>query len=67
MRIKEAAECLGVCTETLRKWDRAGIINTDRTPLGHRIFTPEAILEIQRVIRNKKKSSSKGRENELLT
>jgi DNA (cytosine-5)-methyltransferase 1 len=53
MRIHEAAEYLGISTESLRRWDRQGVIKADRSPLGHRIFTPEKILEIQRVIRDR--------------
>ena len=61
MRIKEAAEILGVCPDTLRKWDRLGIIDSDRTPLGHRIFKPEDLLRIQKVI--KTRSLEKGKKN----
>jgi len=60
MKIKEAAAHLGVCTETLRNWEKAGIINTDRTPLGHRLFTPEKILEIQQIIRERSSESRKA-------
>lgn len=60
MKIKEAAAYLGVCTETLRKWDKAGLISTDRTPLGHRLFTPEKILEIQQIIRGRSSESRKA-------
>ena len=60
MKIKQAAEHLGVCTETLRKWEKAGIIATDRTPLGHRLFTPEKILEIQQIIKERSSESRKA-------
>lgn len=53
MKINEASKYLGVAPDTLRKWERAGIINSDRTPLGHRVFTPEKILEIQQVIKQR--------------
>jgi DNA-binding transcriptional MerR regulator len=49
MKIKEASQYLGVAPDTLRKWEKAGIINSERTPLGHRVFTPEAILQIQQI------------------
>jgi DNA-binding transcriptional MerR regulator len=51
MKIREAAEHLGVSTESLRRWDKEGIIKADRSPLGHRLFTPEAILQIQQIIK----------------
>ena len=53
MKIREAASYLQVSVETLRRWDREGIIVADRTPLGHRIFKPESILEIQKIIRER--------------
>ena len=56
MKIREAAEHLGVSVETLRRWNREGIIDLDRSPLGHRIFTSDRILEIQKIIRNRQKS-----------
>lgn len=33
---KDAAEILGVCTLTIKRWDKAGKINTLRTPNGRR-------------------------------
>jgi DNA (cytosine-5)-methyltransferase 1 len=60
MKIREAAEHLGVSTESLRRWDREGIIKADRSPLGHRLFTPEAILEIQQVIRQRSMERKKS-------
>lgn len=53
MKISDAAKHLGVAIGTLRKWDRQGIISSDRSPLGHRLFTPEKILEIQKIIQNR--------------
>ena len=36
--IGEAAKELGVSIETIRRWDRAGKINSERTPNGHRRY-----------------------------
>lgn len=33
--IKEAAEMLGVCSETLRRWDRDGKLRTKRHPMNN--------------------------------
>ena len=46
--IGEAAKILGVSIETLRRWDRAGKLNSIRTPGGQRRF---ALSEIERVRR----------------
>jgi len=51
MRIGEVARHLGVSIETIRNWERQGIVKTARTPLGQRVFTSENILEIQKVIK----------------
>lgn len=36
--IGEAAQILGVTVETVRRWERAGKIKSQRTPNGHRRF-----------------------------
>ena len=51
MKVKEVADYLGVSSGTLRKWDREGIITSNRTSLGHRIFTQEDVLKIQEIIK----------------
>ena len=40
---KDAARVLGVCTETVRRWDKAGYITSYRTPSNLRYFDPEEI------------------------
>ncbi|WP_092624498.1 helix-turn-helix domain-containing protein [Jiangella sp. DSM 45060] len=36
--VGEAASMLGVHPDTLKRWERAGKIASDRTPTGHRRF-----------------------------
>lgn len=36
--IRTAAERLGVCTETLRRWDNSGKLTAKRTPGNYRRF-----------------------------
>ncbi|WP_053203814.1 MerR family DNA-binding transcriptional regulator [Jiangella muralis] len=36
--VGEAASMLGVHPDTLKRWERAGKITSDRTPTGHRRF-----------------------------
>lgn len=50
--IGTAARMLGVTVETIRRWNREGLINATRTPGGQRRFSIE---EIERV-----KSESTG-------
>ena len=46
-RIGEAATLIGVRVETLRAWERAGKLSTDRTPGGQRLI-PQA--EVARLL-----------------
>jgi molybdopterin-binding protein len=46
-RIGEAAKLLGVRVETLRAWERAGNLTTERTPGGQRLI-PQA--EVARLL-----------------
>lgn len=46
MTISEASAHLNISIDTLRRWDKSGIIRSERNSAGHRIFDVE---EIQRV------------------
>ena len=46
LRISEAANELGICVKTIRRWDLAGLIDCFRTIGGHRRFF---LVEIQRI------------------
>ena len=46
LTISEASAQLGISIDTLRRWDKSGIIRAERNAAGHRIFDTE---EIQRV------------------
>jgi DNA (cytosine-5-)-methyltransferase len=46
MTISEASDHLDISIDTLRRWDKSGIIRADRNTVGHRIFDT---AEIQRV------------------
>ena len=46
-RIGEAAEILGVRVETLRRWERAGKLETRRSPGGQRLI---AAAEVARLL-----------------
>ncbi|MBW1727578.1 MAG: recombinase family protein [Deltaproteobacteria bacterium] len=55
LRIGRAAEELGVCPKTLRRWERAGKIRCVRTVGGHRRFS---VLEVSRVRAGRKQVQS---------
>ena len=48
-RISEAAEILGVCTKTIRRWDKSGLIVCFRTIGGHRRISAVEIAKIIKV------------------
>lgn len=51
MKIGELAKQLEISPQTLRCWEKDGLITLNRTPLGHRVFTPENISKIQKIIK----------------
>lgn len=53
--IGEAARILGVAIETVRRWDREGLIESSRTPGRQRRF---ALSEIERVKNIGRKASA---------
>lgn len=53
LSIADAAEFLGVCQDTLRRWERAGKITTHRTTGGHRRYDSEELIKFK----NKKPDS----------
>lgn len=59
MRIGTVAESLGVSDGFIRNLEREGLIVFARSTLGHRVFTPEKILEIQQIIRGRSSESRK--------
>ncbi|HNZ55443.1 MAG TPA: MerR family DNA-binding transcriptional regulator [Candidatus Paceibacterota bacterium] len=49
--IKSAAEILGVSVETLRNWDRRGVLKAKRSPQnGYRLYN---ISELQKMLKQK--------------
>lgn len=53
-----ACRMLGVSHNTLRRWDRRGLISTERTPGGQRRFP---VAEIQRLLRQRAQSARDDR------
>ncbi|MHA1337882.1 MAG: MerR family DNA-binding transcriptional regulator [Promethearchaeota archaeon] len=46
LSISKAAEVLGVCTKTLRRWDQRGLLKPDfRTKGGHRRYIWERLIK----------------------
>ncbi len=44
--IGELAEQVGMSTDTLRYYERAGLVDVDRDSSGHRIYRPEAVRRL---------------------
>jgi DNA-binding transcriptional MerR regulator len=48
MNIKAAAELLGVCEMTLRRWDKAGRFRPHRHPVnGYRIYVRADVMRLR--------------------
>src|SRR3990167_8873866 len=48
VRIRQAAEILGVSVDTLRRWERKGEIKSIRSAGGHRLFSLEQIRDYKK-------------------
>jgi len=46
LKISEVSERLGVTIESLREWEKSGLIKPFRTPGGHRRYSEEDILKL---------------------
>jgi excisionase family DNA binding protein len=44
--VGKAASLIGVSTDTLRRWEKAGRITAVRTPTGHRRFRRAEVLAL---------------------
>ena len=43
--VKKAAEVLGCCAETLRRWEKKGLLETKRHPFnGYRVYKLSQVL-----------------------
>ena len=57
MRIKQAAEHLGVCQNTLRNWEASGKIPVHRHPLNnYRLF---AVSDLEKLLKTTERSVNK--------
>jgi DNA-binding transcriptional MerR regulator len=55
LNIKEAAEILGVCEMTLRRWDRSGKFTPHRHPVnGYRCYRRDEVLKLRRQVESGK-------------
>lgn len=49
--VREAAKILGVCSETLRRWDKSGKLITKRHPMNnYRIYGPKEVEAMRKAI-----------------
>jgi excisionase family DNA binding protein len=47
MGVREAAQRLGVHENTLRRWEKAGLIRAVKLPTGVRRFRPEEVEKVR--------------------
>ena len=59
MRIGSVAESLGVSDQFIRDIEKEGLIVFERSTLGQRVFTPEKVLEIKKIIKGRSVESRK--------
>lgn len=52
--IREVSEITGINANTIRAWDKANIIGGVQRVGGKRIFTKLSILDILKILKNKK-------------
>jgi predicted site-specific integrase-resolvase len=57
--ISQAANIIGVCEKSLRRWENQGIITPNRTPGNHRRYTMDMIHKIIQPIKNNKEINNK--------
>jgi DNA-binding transcriptional MerR regulator len=51
VRIHQAAELLGVSSETIRRWERVGLIApATRTVTGHRVYSDDDLEAVRRIV-----------------
>jgi site-specific DNA-methyltransferase (adenine-specific) len=51
MTIRQAAKELGVSSDTLRRWDRAGKFKATRHPMNnYRVYSPKVIEQLKNKI-----------------
>ena len=48
-RVGEVAEAAGVSPQTIRLWEKQGLLQSERTNGGQRLFTPDELKRAQRV------------------
>jgi DNA-binding transcriptional MerR regulator len=49
MKIGDVARSLQIHPNTIRRLEKKGLIQTQRTLTGYRVFTPETIEKIRRI------------------
>ncbi len=62
--IKSAAEILGVSVETLRNWDKAGKLKSERDPQNR--YRMYCITEIQKLLKDKVLKQKKEKRGKLI-
>ena len=65
LRVKQAAELLGISPNTLRNWSRGKKIPVHRNPInGYRLYRKSDLERLLRTINRSERSNGQGREAE---
>ena len=60
LTVKEAADILGICPDTLRRWDRKGKLTAYRHPINrYRLYKREDLEHLLKQIRQPKKGGGR--------
>jgi len=59
MKIGEVASQKGVSPQTLRVWEKLGLISPSRSTLGHRVFSQKDLLQIEKIIQTRSPEKAK--------
>jgi DNA-binding transcriptional MerR regulator len=51
--IRDTAEQVGVAPETLRSYERMGLLKPDRNSVGHRIYSARDIVRAKEILRRR--------------
>lgn len=55
MTIRSAAKAVGVSAQTLREYERVGLLRPERDSAGRRVFTPVDVAQARRVAADRAK------------
>lgn len=61
LTVSQLSEKIGIHTNSIRRWAKAGIIPNNRDANGYLYFTPEDVEEVKNIVRIKKNARTKSK------